>query len=186
MRRDSKYGLVLLVSLLLSTSSSHAQDTEGASVTLRGLLVALEKALPGQFDYDSVEGKTSGPFRFRNLRYRDGDLLVAISELDFDWTPTALLKGTVDIRRLRAMDVVVHLPDTEPTESAQPDTVGLPELSLPLRFLLNDVAAQRVSLRLDTSAEPVVLDSVALKAELTGAGNRSASSSFNHPRRTCL
>ena len=161
-----KFARVVLVSLLLSTFSTLAQDTGGASVTLRGLLVALEKVLPGQFDYDSVEGKTSGPFRFRNLRYRDGDLLVAISDLDFDWTPTALLKGTVDIRRLRAMDVVVQLPEGEPAEPAQSDTVALPELSLPLRFVLNDIPAQRVSVRLDKSAQPVVLDSLALQAEL--------------------
>ena len=162
--------LALLATLLLVTFDTQAQDTREASITLRSLLVALERVLPGRIDYDSVQGKASGPFRFRNLRYRDGDLLVAFSALEFDWTPTALLRRTVHIRRLRATDVVVRLPAAEPVEPAQPGTVVLPDIRLPLRFRLEDIAVERISVRPDEAPEPIVLDSLELQAEFTRQG----------------
>lgn len=170
MTRGQICSLVLLAALLLGSFSALAQDTSEASITLRSLLVALEKVLPGRIDYESVQGKASGPFQFRNLRYRDGDLLVAISALDFDWTPTALLKAMVHVRRLRATDVIVRLPTAEQGEPAQPGAAALPELRLPLRFRLDDIAVKRINVRTQGADEPIVFDSIGLQAELTDAG----------------
>ena len=111
------------ISVWLSTTSSG----------LRSLGSAISHLSAGNTSFEGLDGKLSGSFSVRAMRFTSDDLLVIARDVQLSWHPGALKEGHLDITALTAREVeIVALPSTEP--KSPPTSLELP-LALSLRKL---------------------------------------------------
>lgn len=102
--------------------------------TETGLRVALmlsEPVVGSQFFVQRSEGSLSGPLRWRGIRISTDASDIEISELDFDWTMSALMLGELKVARIELNGVSVRLKDSAKPEEPETETAVADAISLP-------------------------------------------------------
>ncbi|MDZ7622677.1 MAG: hypothetical protein U5O69_10290 [Candidatus Competibacteraceae bacterium] len=155
---------LLLVALALAAAGVAVSTETG----LRGLLALAERLAPGQLSYEQVSGRLLGPLRIEGLRYEDGPLQVALASGDFDWHPTDLFSGVVNVTHLHVEGLDLRLPPgAEAEEPAEP--LVLSDIQLPVAVHIADLRGRAIHLQL-ADAEPIQIDAIHLKARFDADG----------------
>ena len=98
---------------------------------LTGTLALADYLLPGQLRWREVRGRLSGPLTVEGLHYDDGQRRLTIGHLQGNWSPAALVRGSLRIDRLRVRDLELMLPASQ---AGEPERFSLPDLHLPLNL----------------------------------------------------
>src|SRR5690606_40463118 len=103
----------------------------------------------------AVGGRLAGPLVLTDVRFASPGLRADVERVELDWRPTALLRRTVAVVRLRAAGIdAVRLSREAPPE--EPARFELPDaLALPFDIEAELVAAENVRLRTSPDAEPL-------------------------------
>ena len=124
--------------------------------------------LPAGVEVGAVGGRLAGPLVLTDVRFASPGLRADVERVELDWRPTALLRRTVAVVRLRAAGIdAVRLSREAPPE--EPARFELPDaLALPFDIEAELVAAENVRLRTSPDAEPLVVDAVRFAFRLDG------------------
>ena len=115
------------------------------------LLGQVQRLLPPDtLSWRAAEGHVSGGLVLHEVRYRADGVRVELARLELDLSATALLTGTVHVRSLRLSDGQIDLPAAQPSPTAWPQRIELPEslpgLALPLAIRVDALELQRLHL----------------------------------------
>jgi translocation and assembly module TamB len=151
------FPLFLLVLLLWLSA------TQSGLRTLLGLVVELA---PDQVQVGHVEGRLLGRIAVNGLSIRLPAVEVRIRRIDLDWSPFAILSGTLSIAEIRAdVDLVLKHPERRSDEAPV-----LPKILLPLRLELGRALIEPVRVfRVGDETPLRVVDRVELAGDLEGA-----------------
>ncbi len=118
----------------------------GSTSGLRWAVQQGQSLLPGELQLGQLEGRLLGPLTLSGLDYRQGELHVTAERLVFDWHPSALLAGGLDLSRLHITGLAIALPPPAPSGAQDGTGKALPGLELPLRLRLQDLRIDGLSL----------------------------------------
>lgn len=123
----------------------------------------LRGSIPGQLQFESLQGKLFGPVKITQLDYQLDGLQFNSEQLIIDWQPLSLLRGKLNIRQVALHNTRIEqaLTTPEPTASDQPP-FSLPEIDLPWPIELQQL--QMDSLQLIRGSDMVELQQLTLSA----------------------
>ncbi len=98
---------------------------------------------PGRLVAGRHEGRLLGPLRLEQLAWEDGGRRLRVQSLELDWSPSALLRGRLQIDRLRIHAPRLVLP--APDGAAGPAAV--PEFRSPLRVDVDALVIDQAEIR---------------------------------------
>ncbi|MBE0586029.1 MAG: hypothetical protein IH612_19990, partial [Desulfofustis sp.] len=107
---------------------------------------------------EMVHGRVLGDFRIENLSIATGAAALSLAELDWQWRPAALLRGQLHIADVSARELFVKLQPAAPEKQSAGLPLKLPELSLPLSFLLGSISVEGLQVLDEKGAELVRID----------------------------
>ncbi len=152
--------LVGTVLVLLAVGLSFLLFTQtGASLVLRAA-----QDLSGIVEVGGIEGRLWGSLRLRDVRVETEGLLLTVDQATLEWSPTALIRGLVQVDRLDVGEVVVAIRPTPEDEADSP-----PLTRLPVGIAVDAATLRRLELRLAGGEEPIVIDAIALSADWRAA-----------------
>ncbi len=132
--------------------------------TAQGLEWAIHLAsqhLEIDIETDEVQGRLLGPVTLRNIRYRDQDgNTMAVSRLELDWRPQALLDATLHVRRLMVQQVVVQ---QAPAAAKDTTAAAMPEVRLPIAIVVDDARIIGMRFSGPGTQQPLAVESVRLR-----------------------
>lgn len=146
----------------------------GTQAGLRWALAQAAERLPGKLSVQKAEGRLIGPLTLTGLAYRHAGRSVALRQVTLDWSPRALLAGTLRIERLAVSGGRVALP-----AAAGNTSVSLPRLPIAVRIVdarLHDLSIAR------GGAQPIELRALELQAALRGRRLRIAKLAIRLPQ----
>lgn len=135
--------------------------------TTPGLRVAVRLAaplVPGELDYEALEGRLIGPIEIRGLDYRRDDLRVTVARADIEWEPSRLVSRHLHFNSIATSGIEISLPVSTDEPAPEPGSFSLPELPL-------TVTAEKVEigdLRLIRGETVTAVDAIRLAARLDG------------------
>lgn len=113
--------------------------------------------VPG-LEVEGFQGRLGGEWFAEQLSYQDGDLSVKVEAPHLAWRPGCLWRLSVCIDRLHSGAISLQLPPAEDEEEpADSQPIELPDITLPVRVLIADLALGAVSLNGDTLINGVSL-----------------------------
>ncbi len=105
-------------------------------------LVARQVAASTGMQLDGVSGSLFGPLHIKQLRLKNREMALQVQDLEFDYVPSQLLKGHLQILRLQATQVNYE------TLAASTTPLTLPtSLELPINVLLPALRVQKILLK---------------------------------------
>ena len=126
-------------------------------------LALAKKFAPGTFAWEEAEGKLIGPLMIRGLNYsQDNGLDASVGKLDFDWRPGGLFGLELAVTQLHVNDIEVHLVQGEAEQDETSSTGELPNISLPVSIILDDIAVTNVAIYPAGQDESIEIDRIAL------------------------
>lgn len=140
--------------------------------TASGLQFAVTRvrdALPTGVTLGAVSGRLSGPLRIEQLSVTQPGVTLRSGPIELDWSPGALLGGTLHITRLTVAAVQLQVMPQADTDDDAP--LQWPErLPLPLTIVLDHADMQAVQLHMPGLPEALVLDNVQLAGRASEQG----------------
>jgi len=125
-------------------------------VGLNWLIRGAERGVD-QVKIRQATGSVLGGFSLQDVSYRDAGLSAAVREIEIEWQPKALLRGTLHLDTVRLRDVrVMQTADTAP----EPKAPGLPDLRLPLDVEIDDLMVRDASWQSSKAATPIRLERI--------------------------
>jgi len=166
-RRTSRWlrrFLVLLFTLILVVTAA-AGFLIGTEPGLRALYALSQRVMPGMVQIADLEGSVwEGPVLHR-VKVQAPEAEVHIERLALVWHPMRLWDRELQIQSLRLDSTRVILHETEP----KPETeFALPDIALPLRFTLGELALNGVRIEPASDAEPLTVERLELAATWEG------------------
>ncbi|UCF31130.1 MAG: translocation/assembly module TamB domain-containing protein [bacterium] len=134
------------------------------TLTEPGLRILASRVLnqvPG-VSVDRVRGRLIGPVRIEGAAYRDGAAEVTVDQLELDWHPLALLRGRVQVSRLRGAGIRARIYGTEDPD---PEAGGQAPFDLPVAIALEEGEFRDIAVLLPGGADPLTLRRVALRGK---------------------
>lgn len=107
----------------------------------------LRSSIPGQLQFESLQGKLFGPVTITQLNYQLDGLEFNSEQLIIDWQPLSLLRGKINIRQVTLHNTRIEQTLTTP-ETTEPDQppFSLPEIDLPWPMELQQLQMDSVQL----------------------------------------
>lgn len=148
--------LMVFLAVLLAGSIRYVAFTEQG---LRWVFAQAKNAVPGELSVRDVNGRLIGPISLNGITYRSEEYTVSVDSLSLDWRPSRLLLLRAHIKEVNAF--VIRIKTKETHKSVQPGD-GLPDITLPLRVILEKVQIRDISVsRLDTEP-PIIIEDLLL------------------------
>lgn len=152
--------IILAPLLVLSILLVWAAGTESG---LQWLAARATAMAPGEIHYAQITGRLIGPLSLDDFSYQIDGTRVQAQRIELDWQPTELLLSVVHVSQFRISDLTIDLPEAAPPAEAPEAPLHLPDIQLPLRFKLENIAVDQISItRLGDTL--LALDSVTLAA----------------------
>ncbi|MBT8396389.1 MAG: hypothetical protein KJN92_05455, partial [Gemmatimonadetes bacterium] len=108
---------------------------------------------PAGLRVDEVKGRLRGPMEFRGLTFEGDRATVRVDRVRLAPRLLPLLRGTFFVQWLEVEDVDVALVAATPDAEAEPPS-PLPSLALPLKLVLEEAVARRISLNTGRDGVP--------------------------------
>ncbi len=123
------------------------------------VVISVASALSGNaVSVAASQGRVLGSFRLEGINIVTSAAEISIAELDWQWRPATLFQGQLHIGDLSVKDVLVRLQQTGQDKESAGGPFLLPELSLPLPFLLGRISVENLLIRDEQGAELVSID----------------------------
>lgn len=165
MRVRKRIVVLLLLAALVGAVGWLAGTTGG----LRFLAARTLPLLPFTLAAGEIEGRLAGPITLRRVEIAAPGLRGEIASVHLDWRPTALLRGTLHIRKLHVSGPHMELMQRAPGGTGGPARGAAGPVSLPLGMIIDRFAIVDGALRSD--GEPMVADiDLVLSAAASGQG----------------
>jgi len=169
--RSLQHKWLKLIALLLLLAGGVILWLGNSSTALNWTYQQLHSAIPGQIEFESLQGKLFGPIKITQLNYRVNELTVNSEQLVIDWQPLSLLRGKINIRQLILHNTHIEyaLATTQTTEQNQPP-FSLPEIYLPWQMELQQLQMNSVQLKRGTDSiqlQQLTLSASALFGEIS-------------------
>lgn len=106
-----------------------------SSAALRWGFSLASENLPLTLEAASVDGSLAGPMQLRGLNIISGNIAITAQDLELDWWAGDLLRGRVNLKHLKARELVItSLESTEAEQQpeSKSDPLALPELPVSL------------------------------------------------------
>ena len=150
-------GLLLLFTLILLIYVGASQDGT------RWVYNLAQKIVPGELSVTKLEGRLAGPLMIEGLSYRQKDgLVISSARLNFDWRPSSLFKGRLEIIELGLSETELTLAESQPESGTTSEPYE--GVSLPLDITIEQFSSDNFQLISTDAAEPVVIDHLDFKA----------------------
>ncbi len=162
--------LLLLLVVLLVTGAGYLAGTPSG---LRFLIDRGRSAITGELSVGDIQGGLFGHLCLRDVRYSDRVLSVKVDMLVLDWVPAELLHHRFHVRLLKVDGV--HYKGLQQSEEKGPEKkasgpFALPDITLPVAVILDDVQVNGVHVAQKSASKPVEIDRLALTASFDNAG----------------
>ncbi|WP_028469815.1 translocation/assembly module TamB domain-containing protein [Neptunomonas japonica] len=124
-------------------------------VTTQGLqqLISLgQRWLPGELQIEYVEGTLLDKVSLRSVSYQDESMDVSFRQLQWVWSPKALLSGLIDVQSISLEHPVITLhASTAEAASVEPPTksllpLSMPDIVLPLQLRIENLQLKQLVL----------------------------------------
>lgn len=178
MRRIRKYlAYALLViavaGVLLTAAAGYLLGTASGAGRL---LSWVGPALPGELEFDDVDGAVLRTLTVTGIRWRQDGVRAEVDRLSVDASLWPLVaKGLVDVEAFEADGVRVYLPASEPPVDPGPPAIPVPEMTgftLPVGVVIGAARVTAVELhRAAGSAAPATVQRIE-RVELAGSAFR--------------
>jgi translocation and assembly module TamB len=138
----------------------------GSASGLKSLAALAGPLSRGQLQIEQASGRLLGPLQIGQLRWQSPELTLQAEQIELDWTPAALLHGTLAVAELRIDRLRIDLapsdtPTPPPTDLHLPFKLALAQLRLGQLLLGDSTLARNLSGRLDSDGEQFRLDDFA-------------------------
>lgn len=158
--------LLIVLALLLAGSAA----VTWLVTTQPGLSAAIRVAQHYiDLDIDSAEGQLTGPLRLRGVRLRSDAFGLRVEEMELDWSPRALLDGTLRIDRLHADGLLFQLAVGVTPAAGESATLTLPRLPFGVEII--DLEVARIAI-VRQGTTPLMIDRLVLAARADAGGVR--------------
>ncbi len=139
MRKVLIGAFVFIVAIILMLSYVIFTETG-----LQLLVRSLEKISMGNLHVEDVRGKLTGKFSFEKLDYDSSDTLLRIKHFELYWNPAALRQGNLHVLSCVIEEAEYSSTTTEDDREKKPISLSLPNLSIPLNILLDDLRVRNI------------------------------------------
>lgn len=160
--------LTASILLILALLAGAAFGVLGTNAGLRWTVDQVLNRTGAPVQIGGVQGRLLGPMRFTDVRLRKpgAGVRLRIDRIDFDWRPTALLQGLLDVTELRIAGVeYTSAGSAGPSSGASaPD---IPRIALPFPVRVDRLQVDGADIASGSGA-PLRIDSVSLGAAFTG------------------
>ncbi len=134
------------------------------------IMLSVASSLSGNgVSVEMSRGRALGDFRLEGLSIVTAAAEVSIAELDWQWRPAALFRGQLHIGDVSAKGLRVNLQQTGPETGSAGGPLLLPDLSLPLSFLLGRISVEDLQVHDEKGAELVRIDR--LSSSISGSAD---------------
>jgi autotransporter translocation and assembly factor TamB len=159
-----------LVGLLLTLVVLLLFFVLGTQTGLRTLIAVTEDLAPGMIEASRVEGRILGRLEIDGFALKLPVVEASVGTLVLDWSPGALLTGTLRVRELLASDIEVL---TAPTDEDKParEPLELPSIKLPIGIDIDQVLVERLRVQASGAAPESAIELT--RAELSATANGS-------------
>ncbi len=158
--------LLLLVSLLGALGAILGTET-GTNLLLR----QLQTLAPEIIQFSHSRGRLLDHLVIDNLGIDWGSGKVEAGRVLLDWSPAALLGMTFDVNELSAIDLrYTGTPAQDVTPEPMVWPIELPQLSLPIKIVAQQVFVDKATINLAPESAPIVIDSASLEGIWDNSG----------------
>lgn len=169
--RSLQHKWLKLLALLLLLAGSVILWLGNSSSALEWTYQQLHSRIPGQLEFESMQGKLFGPVTISHLNYQHDAFQFSSEQVIIDWQPLSLLRGKINIRQIRLHNSKIgQMPATaDVTEPNQPP-LNLPEIYLPWSIELQQLQMESVQLKRGTDIvdlQQLTLSASTLFGEIT-------------------
>lgn len=171
MMRKMVKGFLWLTVLVLLVVIGLLGYATGSNHGLQQLLGLGQKYAPGSLEWETADGRLLGPLTLTNFSYEQEDgLIVKLASAHLDWSPKQLFSKSLQIVKLHTDNLELHLP--KPSEAPAPEKQSedfmLPDIRLPIAIDLQDIDLTNIRIYPFDTAEPILVDRVALVGAAKG------------------
>ncbi len=196
--RNLQHKWLKLIALLLLLAGSAILWLGNSSSAFEWTYQQLRSSIPGQLEFESMQGKLFGPVTISHLNYQHDALQFSSEQVSIDWQPLSLLRGKINIRQISLLNSKIEqtLATADATEPNQPP-FSLPEIYLPWSIELQQlqmesvqlkrgtdiVELQQLTLSASTLFGEITIDQLAIQAEQFNArlnGTLQPSGNYRH------
>ncbi len=118
----------------------------------------VKHAIPGKLSIRSLQGKLLGPIKAHGINYVNNEINLTLDELQFDWQPFSLFKGTLQFTTIKAQGLSIE-PDRT-TDQSRSDAGEF--FSLPLAIDVHE--AQFSDIIILNKQQPIEISRIRLQA----------------------
>ncbi len=162
--------VLLLLLMVLGGSASYFLDTDDG---LQKLLALAKQQAPGDLSWQRAQGRLTGPLDIQGFRYRQDDgLEIVAGAASLRWQPRALLSRRLEVERLSARDLEIHLPKPAEKPRAVSGPLTLPDIRLPLAISVKALDLANIRIYRYGVDEPIVIERLKLAAAAGDDGLR--------------
>jgi translocation and assembly module TamB len=149
-----------LVILLFVTGMLYLIHSEAG---LRWMITKVLHSVDG-LSIKSTEGRLAGPMKIRGIIYKSGNSSFGIDEITLDWKAYRLIFLEAHFSNLKIEGVtIITAGKTEPAEPA----AGFPELSIPLKIVLEKAMIKNISIIQSGDQNPVNVQTISLQGRMS-------------------
>lgn len=113
----------------------------------------------------TISGTLLQTLSLRGLEFQSEHLNISLEQLDIEWQPSSLLYGVINIKRIRAENLVFFLPVSEPHSKSS--LINLPEIKLPFFVRLQQIQFQ--NLLIEHGSDSALIDALDISASMIGS-----------------
>lgn len=129
---------------------------------LRWALNFAKPYLPAELRLENVRGKLGGPILVDALHYRNDDFSLDGKSLLINWSPSAVLAGTLRFSQLSADSLDIHINTTADPSPSRP-----PEIGVPFPASIGSLTVKHMTIRAPDMT-PIVMDDLEGQADMLG------------------
>ncbi|MEX2130792.1 MAG: translocation/assembly module TamB domain-containing protein, partial [Pseudohongiellaceae bacterium] len=159
--------VVLLLSIVVLAALALLLNTDrGSRWAVYNLVDRLNHRPSQLLSIHRSSGTLLRGMTFEQVSYQAGQTQVELGQLQVEWNPFSLLSGRLILNRLVAEDLLVEVRPQVETDDARWTMPEFTFVALPLSIELSEVSVSGI--RLDLADNSYLVDTLMLRAELTG------------------
>ncbi|OZB05535.1 MAG: hypothetical protein B7X54_05120 [Idiomarina sp. 34-48-12] len=103
-----------------------------------------------ELEFDSLDGNLVGQLTLKNLEVRQAPWQIRVELLTLEWQPSQLINSALVFKKIETRSFLFEMTTTDATSTSS-DSIELPQLELPIAFIVEDFSAHTNTLVVDDS-----------------------------------
>lgn len=101
-----------------------------------------------ELEFDSLDGNLVGQLTLENLKVRQAPWQIRVKSLSLEWQPSQLIDSALVFKKIESRSFQFELTTTDATSTSS-DIIELPQLELPIAFIVENLSARTNTLVVD-------------------------------------